>query len=104
MEELMLRLFVMSLLSFILWKLFFRRCNNKQIPAGVFIVANIISAMLFSAGHLPATASMFGELSPWGGSSLLCAKWMTRIGVWANLPEIWHPVRHDWTCWSTYHF
>lgn len=63
-EELMLRLFVMSLLSFVLWKLFFRKCSNKQIPEGVFIVANIISAMLFSAGHLPATVSMFGELSP----------------------------------------
>ena len=62
-EELMLRLFVMSLLAFVLWKLFFRKCSNKQIPAGVFIVANIISAVLFSAGHLPATVTMFGELS-----------------------------------------
>lgn len=63
-EELMLRLFAMSLLSFVLWKLFFRKCSNKQIPAGVFIVANIISAMLFSAAHLPTTVSMFGGLSP----------------------------------------
>lgn len=57
-EELMMRLFVMSLVSLIIWKLFFRR--NENVPAGVLAAANIISALLFAAGHLPVTAQTLG--------------------------------------------
>lgn len=60
-EEVMLRLFVMSLIAWLIWKLFFRR--EKNIPKGVLIAANIIAALLFAAGHLPATIMMFGNLS-----------------------------------------
>lgn len=61
-EELMLRLFVMSLIAWILWRLFFRK--NERVPASVFLAANVISALLFAAGHLPATVTIFGELTP----------------------------------------
>ena len=61
-EELMMRLFVMSLLAFLGWKLFFRRSDT--VPAGVLIGANIISALAFAAGHLPSTAAMLGALTP----------------------------------------
>jgi hypothetical protein len=64
LEEIMMRLFVMSLLVFLIWKLFFRKAEKKQIPVGVFIAANLISAMLFAAGHLPATITAFGTLTP----------------------------------------
>jgi hypothetical protein len=64
LEEIMLRLFVMSLLAFLIWKLFFRKAEKKQIPVGVFVAANLISAMLFAAGHLPATITAFGTLTP----------------------------------------
>jgi len=63
-EELLLRLFMMSLLVFILWKLFYRKMNKEQIPAGIFIIANILAAVIFAAGHLPATIGAFGELTP----------------------------------------
>ena len=57
-EEIMLRLFVMSLVAFLLWKVFARR---QEMPsAGILIAANIIAALLFAAGHLPATAAMMG--------------------------------------------
>ena len=60
-EEVMLRLFWMSLVVFVLWKAFDRR---KERPSTwVLITANIIAALLFAAGHLPATATMLG-LSP----------------------------------------
>ena len=60
-EEVMLRLFFMSLLSFLLYKLFVK--NEKEVPTVIFIIANIISALLFAAGHLPATAAMM-SLTP----------------------------------------
>lgn len=63
-EEVLLRLFLMSLVSFLIWKLFFRNRAKEDIPQGVFIVANILCALLFAAGHLPTTVSMFGTLTP----------------------------------------
>ena len=61
-EELMLRLFMMSLIAWLLWKLFFRK--HETAPVGVVVAANVLSAMLFAAGHLPATAMLFGTLTP----------------------------------------
>ena len=61
-EEIIMRLFMMSLIAFIAWKIFFRREANP--PTGVIIAANIIAALLFAAGHLPATVQMFGEITP----------------------------------------
>ena len=54
-EEVMMRLFLMSLLVLILSKLF---CGNGEIPIGIYVAANMISALLFAAGHLPSTAAM----------------------------------------------
>ena len=61
-EEVMLRLFMMSLIAFLLWKIFFRK--REQAPQGVIIAANVIAALLFAAVHLPATIMLFGELTP----------------------------------------
>ena len=61
-EELMLRLFLMSLISLIIYKIFYKK--EKKIPTKVFIIANIISAILFALGHLPSTTSMFGSITP----------------------------------------
>ena len=63
-EEILMRLFLMSLFALIIWKLFFRSIPKEEIPCGVFIAANILAALLFAAGHLPATIGIFGELSP----------------------------------------
>ena len=63
-EEVMLRLFFMSLIAFILWKIFARGYDKDSIPTWVFITANIVAATLFAAVHLPATFAIFGKLSP----------------------------------------
>lgn len=63
-EEVMMRLFFMSLLAFIIWKVFFRKYDREHIPNGVFAAANIIAALAFAAGHLPATIVTFGGLTP----------------------------------------
>lgn len=61
-EEVLMRLFLMSLLAFLGWKLFFRR--EERVPGGVIIAANVLAALLFAAGHLPATVGVFGTLTP----------------------------------------
>ena len=61
-EEVMMRLFGMSLLALIGWKLFFRQ--ESAVPEKVLIGANILAALLFAAGHLPATVLSFGGLTP----------------------------------------
>lgn len=63
-EEILMRLFLMSLVVFIVWKLFFRSKSKEEIPWGVFVAANVLTALLFAAGHLPATIGIFEELTP----------------------------------------
>ena len=60
-EEVMLRLFMMSLIAFLLHKIFWRK--REQTPVAALVAANVLSALLFAAGHLPATAILLG-LSP----------------------------------------
>jgi membrane protease YdiL (CAAX protease family) len=55
-EEVMIRLFVMSLLAFIFMKI----SKNDEASEGDLILANVISALLFAAAHLPATAQTSG--------------------------------------------
>ena len=57
-EEVMLRLFCMSLVAFFLWKVFDRKAEKPSV--GVLVAANVISALLFAAGHLPTTIVMIG--------------------------------------------
>ena len=57
-EEVMLRLFMMSLVAFILNKLFGKK--QEKPTTGILIAANVIAALLFAAGHLPATAMLMG--------------------------------------------
>ncbi len=88
MEEVMMRLFLMSLMALAAWKLFFRRA--EQPPVGVIIGANILSAVLFAAGHLPSTLQMFGELTPMilvrcfllnGAAGLIFGRLYRRYGI-----------------------
>lgn len=58
-EEVMLRLFWMSLVAFLLHKIFDKGRDGTSTT--VLIVANVISALLFAAGHLPATFAMIGS-------------------------------------------
>ena len=60
-EEVMLRLFMMSLIALLLHLVFERK--KEATSARVLIAANVIAALLFAAGHLPTTAIVLG-LSP----------------------------------------
>ena len=90
-EELLMRWFLMSLVAFILWKISqlgkrssspsgeraakvvsgsevpadaaVEVCERALAPTWTIVVANILVAMLFAAGHLPATIALFGSLT-----------------------------------------
>ena len=57
-EEVMLRLFMMSLVAFVLHLLFERK--REGVSTAVLVAANVASALLFAAGHLPVNDVMFG--------------------------------------------
>ena len=55
-EEIIMRLFLMSLLVLIASKVMLM--EDKDIPEKVHIIVNVIVALLFAAGHLPSTMAM----------------------------------------------
>ena len=87
-EEVMIRLFLMSGLSLLGWKLFFRQ--EAAVPVKVLVAANILSALAFAAGHLPVTAQTFGGLTPLlifrcflmnGAAGLLFGRFYRKYGI-----------------------
>ena len=93
-EEILMKLFLMSLIAFILWKLFFRSTPKNKLPDIIFISANIISALLFAAGHLPATAAAFGALTP-----MLLARCFLLNGIFGLL--FGRLYRRYWKQWES---
>ena len=84
-EEIMLRLFFMSLIAFIIQKI----GKKEETSNKILVIANIIVAMLFAAGHLPATAMTIG-LTPIivlrcfllnGGFGLLFGRLYRKYGI-----------------------
>lgn len=61
-EEVMMRLFLMSLIVFVLRKML--KADKNDIPSWMYVAAIILSALLFAAGHLPAASQMFGLSVP----------------------------------------
>lgn len=109
MEEVFMRLFLMSLLAWLGWRLFFRR--RETAPDGVIIAANILAALLFAAGHLPATAAAFGTLTPLllarcfllnGGFGLVFGRLYRRYGI--QYAMLSHAVLHivSKTVWTIF--
>ena len=86
-EEVMLRLFMLSLVALVLLKLLGKGADAPT--PRMLAVANVIAALLFAAGHLPATAIMIG-LTPMtvlrcfllnGGAGLLFGRLYYRHGL-----------------------
>ena len=55
-EEVMLRLFMMSLIAIIIQKV----SKQDRINDRILMMSNVMAALLFAMGHLPATALMIG--------------------------------------------
>ena len=62
-EEIQLRLFLLSLMALALRWVARRFGSEGELPTGVFWAANILAALAFGLGHLPATAAIV-ELTP----------------------------------------
>lgn len=84
-EEVMLRLFLMSLLAFIFQKL----SKRHEVDDKILIIANVISAAIFATGHLPATVISIG-ITPMillrcfvmnGGFGLLLGRLYRKYGI-----------------------
>ena len=72
-EEVMLRLFAMSLVAFILHKVFGKK---EEKPSVILLaVSNIVAALLFAVGHLPTNIMLFG------GSFLIIFRCLLLNGV-----------------------
>lgn len=63
-EEILLRLLVMSLFVFLLWKIFAKTTDKLNIPKWIYVTAIILAAVLFAAGHLPFTIQSIGQSAP----------------------------------------
>ncbi len=84
-EEIMMRLFLMSFVAFIIKKI----NGEDEISTKNLIISNVISSILFAAGHLPAMEQMMG-LSSFtifrcfllnGGISLLFGRIYRKYGI-----------------------
>ena len=58
-EEVMLRLFFMTVIALVLWKLFARK--EEKPTLAILVASNIIAALLFAVGHLPGTFQLLGN-------------------------------------------
>ena len=58
-EEVMLRLFFMSFIAYVLFRVFEK--NNAKPSTKIFIISNFISAILFGVLHLPANFQILGD-------------------------------------------
>lgn len=61
-EELLMRWGFMTLVAWIIWRIFQRRAAKPS--ASVIVVAILVTALMFGIGHLPAAALMVSKLTP----------------------------------------
>lgn len=89
-EEILLRWFFMGFIALILVMIFARKTDKNEIPAWIFITANVIAAIVFSAGHLPATQMFFGRITGLilfrcfllnGAFALFFGRWFRKYGI-----------------------
>ena len=85
-EEIMLRLFFMSLIAFIIQKI----AKKDEMNDRILMIANGIAALLFAAGHLPATIMSISPITPMiifrcfllnGGFGLMFGRLYRKYGI-----------------------
>lgn len=60
-EEVLLRLFLMSLTVWILSKIAAK--NKPTIPAWIYVISILFTSVIFAIGHLPAAIGLYGQLT-----------------------------------------
>jgi hypothetical protein len=77
-EELMLRLGVMTLLVWVMAKLLAR--GKQTLPSWIYVVAIVLAAFLFAVGHFGAAMGIFGTLSGWVLAYVLVGNMLAGLG------------------------
>ena len=89
-EEVLLRWFFMGLIALVLVLIFAGKTDKSELPDWIFIAANVIAALAFSAGHLPATQMFFGRITGLilvrcfflnGVFALFFGRWFRKYGI-----------------------
>jgi hypothetical protein len=89
-EEVLLRWFFMTLIAWGLVMIFARKVEKESIPVWIFAVANVVAALVFAAGHLPATQMFFGTITPLillrcfllnGGFAIVFGRYYRKYGI-----------------------
>lgn len=93
-EKILMRLFLMSLIAFILWKLFFRNTSKNKLPDKIFISAkyhlcSAVCSRTSACNRLPLL-----ERLHYVACKMLFAKRYLRAIVWPAVPQIRHLVCH----------
>ena len=85
-EEIILRLFFMSLIAFIIQRI----AKKEEMNDRILMIANVIAALLFAAGHLPATILSISPITPMiifrcfllnGGFGLMFGRLYRKYGI-----------------------
>ena len=85
-EEVMLRLFFMSLISIIIQKI----SKKEEMNEKILIISNVIASLLFATGHLPATIMSISPVTPMiifrcyllnGGFGLIFGRLYRKYGI-----------------------
>src|SRR5699024_738673 len=77
-EELMVRLFGMTLIVWLLARI--TKKEKEEIPNSFYYTAIFLTAILFGLGHLPAAIQIFGELSTIIVARILVLNGL--LGIW----------------------
>jgi len=89
-EEILMRLFFMPFIAWAIWKTVYRKNTRENLPQSIFVIANVVAAFLFAAGHLPVTINAFGALTPLilfrcfllnGGFGLVFGRFYRKYGI-----------------------
>lgn len=89
-EEILMRWFFLSLIAWVLVMIFARKKEKEDLPTWILIVANLLAALIFAAGHLPATMAFFGRITPVillrcfllnGGFALVFGRFYRKYGI-----------------------
>ena len=89
-EEILMRWFFLSLIAWVLVLIFARKTEKENLPSWILIAANITAALIFAAGHLPATVAFFGGITPVillrcfllnGGFALVFGRFYRKYGI-----------------------
>ena len=93
-EEVLLRLFCMSLAAFLIWKLFFQESGQTGDPRGR-LYSGKCSLRPPVRGGTPASYALHVRCPHASGcASLLSSERQPGPGFRLALPQVWHPVRH----------